>query len=146
MVAFNLDADVAALSLVVAPALAFGAFVFGRRLKRISRKQREARSDVISFVQQTLGAIPLVQLFTSEPRNRERYSRLSEVAVETTKRAKLLDAGYILFHGVTTTGGVAIISVGAETEESRRDGIWHCTHRVSISEPSRWCTPQVSGL
>ena len=108
-VAFSLDPGLTVLSLAVAPVLGVGTFFFGRRMKQTKREEREARTSLISFVHQTLGAIPVVQAFGSEWRNLTQFRQASATAVAAVQRDRLVNAGYALFHGITVTAGVAVI-------------------------------------
>ena len=76
MVAWQLDRELAALSLGLAPLLAVSSIFFGRKLKRITRLSREAQTRLLSFVQQTLTSIPVVQAFSTEDLNRQRFRHL----------------------------------------------------------------------
>ncbi len=70
IVAWKLDTRLAMLCVGMAPLLGFSAWWFGKRLKARARQGRQAHSDVVSFVHQILSALPLVQAFRSEGRNR----------------------------------------------------------------------------
>jgi ATP-binding cassette subfamily B protein len=108
-VAFSLDAPLAMLSFAVAPFLAASSLFFGRRMKKKSRESREAESRLMSFVHQTLGAIPVVQAFGAEPRNGKRFQDLSEDCVAVSQRGALVSSSYGLVNGLIITAGTAII-------------------------------------
>ena len=73
-IGFALDPVLAILALAVAPALALSSRFFGNRLKQRSRLGREAKSRLMSFVHQTLCAIPLVQTYATESREYRQVS------------------------------------------------------------------------
>ncbi len=108
-IGFALDPLLAGLALAVAPLLALSSKYFGERLKRRSQQGREAKARVLSFVHQTLGAIPLVQTYGSEPRNTQRFRELAHDAVETAQRGNLLGSSYGLVNGLLTTTGMAVV-------------------------------------
>lgn len=108
-IAFALDPVLAALTLTVAPLLAGSSLFFGHRLKRRARLGREAQSRLLSFVHQTLGAVPLVQAFGAEERNAKRFDCLAEDAVALSQRGAMLGNAYGLITGLITTVGVAVI-------------------------------------
>src|SRR5262249_40236968 len=62
-VSWRLDPQVAMFSLAMAPLLALSSRFFGRRMKLRARQGREAHTRLVSFVQQTLTAMPIVQAF-----------------------------------------------------------------------------------
>jgi ATP-binding cassette subfamily B protein/subfamily B ATP-binding cassette protein MsbA len=66
------------------------AVFFGRRLKRQARRSRQQESRVLSFVQQTLAAIPVVQAFGTETRNGEQFGHLAALAVDRSQRVAFL--------------------------------------------------------
>lgn len=108
-IAWNLDAKLTLCSLIVAPALGGSAFFFGRRLKRRTQQQREAQSRLLSFVQQTLVAIPVVQAFGTEERNVRQFRSLAADAVRRSQQGTLLKNSHGLVSGLTTTLGTAVI-------------------------------------
>lgn len=113
-VGFALDPLLATLALTVAPFLAVTSKFFGKRLKQRSRLGREAKSRLMSFVHQTLGAVPLVQTFGTESRNTKKFNELAEDAVVLAQRGNLLGSGYGLANGlITTTGMAVVLYVGA---------------------------------
>jgi ATP-binding cassette subfamily B protein/subfamily B ATP-binding cassette protein MsbA len=108
-VAWKLDRGLMALSLVVAPVMAGSALYFGPRLKQRSRRSREVQSRLVSFVHQTLAAVPVVQAFGSEERNRRQFIQLSEEAVAASQRLTVLDSAHGLMSGVIAAAGSAIV-------------------------------------
>ena len=109
VVAWKLDPGLATLSLLLAPALAASSFFFGRRLKKRARLGREAQSRLLSFVHQTLEAIPVVQAFAAEPENEQRFQTLAADAVTLSQRGALLTSAYGLVNGLITTTGTALV-------------------------------------
>jgi ATP-binding cassette subfamily B protein/subfamily B ATP-binding cassette protein MsbA len=108
-IGFALDPVLASLALAVAPALALSSRFFGKRLKQRSKVGREAKSRLMSFVHQTLGAIPLVQTCAAESRNTETFQEFAEEAVVRVQRGNLLGSMYGLVNGLITTVGVAVV-------------------------------------
>ena len=107
--ALALDPPLAILALCMAPLLAATSRFFGHRLKRRAKLGHEARSRLLSFVHQTLGAIPIVQAFCAENRNGVRFRRLSDEVVSLSQRGHLLSGSYGLVSGSITTVGMALI-------------------------------------
>ncbi len=108
-IGFALDPVLAWLALSVAPILAVSSRYFGRRLKRRAKLGREAQSRLMSFVHQTLRAIPLVKTFGTESRNCQSFERLADHAVVLTQHGNLLGSAYGLVNGLVTTAGFAIV-------------------------------------
>jgi ATP-binding cassette, subfamily B, bacterial len=113
-VAWALDPMLTALSLVFVPAVASWAFFYGRCIKRRARQQREAQSRLTAFVQQTIAAVPVIQAFTREQRNRDDFRCLSADAVAVSQQNALLDQTFSLVNSTATTAGVAVLYVGGQ--------------------------------
>jgi ATP-binding cassette subfamily B protein/subfamily B ATP-binding cassette protein MsbA len=109
VVAWQLDPQLTALSLVVSPVLAALAFYFGTHLRQRAMRNREAQSTVMAFVHQTLTALPVVQAFGSEKRNRRHYRRVSNDAVSRSQSSVLLNNSFALIYGMTITAGTALV-------------------------------------
>src|SRR5207248_11006662 len=103
-VAWRLDWKLALIAFAVAPVRGASAYLFGRKLKRQTKVNREAQARLTSFVHTTLGAIPLVQAFSAEARNVEQYRRLAESAVKSTWQGLVLEQSYARVNAAATTG------------------------------------------
>jgi ATP-binding cassette subfamily B protein/subfamily B ATP-binding cassette protein MsbA len=108
-IGFLLDPLLAMLALAVAPLLAVSAWYFGAPLKLRSHALRDARSRLMSFVHQTLGALPVVQAFNTSGRNRSQFRVLTANAVRLEQRANFLASAYGLINGLVTTVGLALV-------------------------------------
>ena len=109
IVAWQMDPQLTVLSLVMSPLLAASAVYFGNRLLQSARHNREAQTSVMAFVHQTLTALPVVQAFGSEQRNRLHYRQLSDHAVSRSQSNVLLRNSFVLLNGLTMTIGAAIV-------------------------------------
>ena len=109
LIAWQLDPQLTLLSLVLSPLLAASAVFFGRYMRKRARQSREAQSRVMAFVHQTLTALPAVQAFGAEQRNRRQFQDLSSDAVTRSQRNVLLKNSYGLINGLTMTAGAAIV-------------------------------------
>jgi ABC-type multidrug transport system fused ATPase/permease subunit len=109
IVAWQMDPALTLYSLAMAPMLAGIAVHFGRRLKKRERRHRETHSRLMTFVQQTLTAIPIVQAFATEQRNQHRFQDLSKDAVTATQRNALAKNTFSMVSGLTTTVGMAVV-------------------------------------
>jgi ATP-binding cassette, subfamily B, bacterial len=108
-VAWKLDPHLTLVSLMAAPVLGGSAFFFGRRLKRRTKQDREAQARLLSFLHQTLTAIPVVQTFATEERNLGRYRSLAADAVTRSQRGALVGRSQGLVNGFTTMVGSGIV-------------------------------------
>jgi ATP-binding cassette subfamily B protein len=99
VIAWQMDAGLTMLSLVLSPLLAASAVFCGSHL----------RKRLMAFVHQTLTALPVVQAFGTERRNRRRFQRLSNDAITRAQRSVLLKSSFGLINGLTMTGGAAIV-------------------------------------
>ncbi len=108
-VSWKLNRQVALLALLLAPALAASSRFFGKKLKLRALQSRDAHVRLVSFVQQTLSAIPVVQAFAREDLNRQRFDVLAEEATGFSQRGVMVGSWYGLANGLITTIGVAIV-------------------------------------
>ena len=109
IVAWKLNPDLAMLSLGMGPALGASALFFGNRLKRRSKLSRETQAGVLSFVHQTLTALPIVQAFDTREQNTLRFQGLASDAVTRSQRSVLLTSASGVVNGLITTAGTATI-------------------------------------
>jgi ATP-binding cassette subfamily B protein/subfamily B ATP-binding cassette protein MsbA len=108
-IGFLLDPLLAMLALAVAPLLAVSSWYFGPPLKQRSHALRDARARLMSFVHQTLGALPVVQAFNTAGRNSTQFRVLAANTVKFEQRANFLGSAYGLINGLVTTVGLALV-------------------------------------
>jgi ATP-binding cassette subfamily B protein/subfamily B ATP-binding cassette protein MsbA len=108
-VAWRLDPQLTVLALILAPAMSFSAWFFGKRLKGRTTEGRRAESDLSTFVHQTLTAIPMVQAFGRMLRNREQFRALSARAIRVSQQGVLAKHSYSTVNGATFAIGSAIV-------------------------------------
>ncbi len=108
-VAWRLDPALTVLTLAVAPAMAAIGLAVGSHLKQRSLQSREAQARLMSFVHQTLTAIPVVQVFARETSNRQQFQTLAADAVTVSQRSVLARNWYELAGGLVTTAGAAVV-------------------------------------
>ncbi len=111
LVAWQIDPFLAVLSLLLSPLLAASTIYFGEKLRARSQLQREAQSRVMSFVHQTITAIPLVQAFGREQANCAKFRNLSNEAVKSAKISSLFDNGFTFVNAVTLSAGLTIVLI-----------------------------------
>ncbi len=107
--AWTLDPLLTIVLLAVTPVLTGSALYFGKRLKRRSRQQLEARSQLTSLVQQTVTAIPVVQAFSREATNKHRFSQVAGQIVVRGQQGVLIRHAYTFVNGFSMAVGMAII-------------------------------------
>jgi ATP-binding cassette, subfamily B, bacterial len=108
-IGYMLDPLLATLALVVAPFMAASSWYFGPKLKRRSHRWREAQAQMLSFVHQTLGALPIVQAFGTADRNCAQFRDLACDTVVLEQRGNLVGSIYGLINGLITTTGLALV-------------------------------------
>lgn len=108
-VSFRLDPELAFYSAVTAPLMAVATVFFSRKIRTQNRQTREAQGRFASFVQQTLTAMPLVQVFDTSERNSKRLSELGDEALNLTERGLLLTRSRALITGLISVSGSAVV-------------------------------------
>lgn len=74
---FNLSPELALAALLPAPLVAFTGARMSRRMFPLMREQREAMTDVTSFVQENFNGIRTIQAMAQEGREIDRFSEIS---------------------------------------------------------------------
>ncbi|MBV8605295.1 MAG: ATP-binding cassette domain-containing protein [Pelomonas sp.] len=89
------------LVLVVLPAL-----VFGRRVRRLSRASQDRVADTSAIAAEVLNAVPVVQSYTQERAEVERFAGASENAFLTARKRIRMRAGLVAFIITATFGAL----------------------------------------
>jgi len=108
-VSWKLDPKLAVLSWIAVPALAGSSLFFSRRIKTSAKEEREIRAGLLSFVHQTLSAIPIVQAFGTEVSNRSKFRSLASQAVARSQKKILMTSAFGLISGMFMTVGTALV-------------------------------------
>jgi ATP-binding cassette subfamily B protein len=109
LVAWSMDPSSTAITLLIVPAMAGMSYLFGPRLKRRARKSREVQSHLMSFVHQTLTAMPVVKAFGTEESNLQQFQHLADNVIDISQHSSLLDRFFNLLNSLTSTICTAII-------------------------------------
>lgn len=107
--AWQLNPLLTLLCFGLTPLMGGGALVFGTKIKRRASLNREAKSRLVSFVHQTLTAIPMVQVFGTGSRNASQFQRLATEAVTLVQKGGLVNSVYELVNGSVITLGTALV-------------------------------------
>ncbi|HET9642580.1 MAG TPA: ABC transporter transmembrane domain-containing protein [Burkholderiaceae bacterium] len=89
------------LVLIVLPSL-----YFGRRVRGLSRASQDRIADSSAIAAEVLNAIPVVQSYTQEHREAERFALATEVAFETARRRTRVRSFLVAFVITTTFGAL----------------------------------------
>jgi ATP-binding cassette subfamily B protein len=89
------------LVLVVLPSL-----VFGRRVRKLSRASQDRVADSSAIAAEVLNAIPVVQSYTQERREAERFDRSTEEAFATAVSRTRMRSGLVAFIITATFGAL----------------------------------------
>lgn len=109
VVAWSANPALAALTLAVSPAIAGASLLFAPQLKRRAAQGREAQARLMSFVHQTLTALPAVQAFGRESDNRAEFERLAGDATIASQRGALAREVFGSTNGLLAAAGAAVV-------------------------------------
>ncbi|MEW6305401.1 MAG: ABC transporter ATP-binding protein [Verrucomicrobiota bacterium] len=114
VVMWQLNVRLTLVALAIVPALILAIRVFGAAMRERGAAAQAADSRVISQVQQTIAALPLIQSYTREAQETERYRGLTQSA----EAKRLAQHGWELLYwlGISVVFGIgtaAIVWVGA---------------------------------
>jgi subfamily B ATP-binding cassette protein MsbA len=102
------------LALAVTPLLFATVFVYTNRIKWSARRARRQEGQVAAAVQESLGAIHLVQAFTREDHERERFRTRASGSLDASLEATMLQARFSpLVQFLTAVATVLVLWVGA---------------------------------
>ncbi len=82
-----------ALVLIAIPIISLPLFIFGRMVRRLSRKSQDTLADTNVFAGEALSFIQTVQAFTHEDIDRGRYRNVVEVAFSAARQRLMARAG-----------------------------------------------------
>ncbi len=103
------------VSLMTIPAVALLSMVMSIRLRSVVRKAREKEGDLISIAGEVLSSMALVQAFTREEAEKERFSRLGRSALRAgLKSVKIQSRLNRSVQFVTAIGTCAILYLGVQ--------------------------------
>jgi ATP-binding cassette subfamily B protein/subfamily B ATP-binding cassette protein MsbA len=111
---WGLEPRMTLLSLGVVPLLALLIYTFGGPMKEHGRRRRDLEGHLMTVVQQTLAALPAVQVFTREDQEHDRFVRTAADTVAAYRRSTSVDMWFKLLVGLVTALGTAgIMYLGA---------------------------------
>ena len=109
VLAWQLDPGLTLVLLATAPLLAAVAWWTGPRLRRVATARQRSRAALVSFVQQTLTAMPVVQSFCAEQRNRQQFHGLAQDAARDARRGAWLNDAFGALNGLLLSVGFAVV-------------------------------------
>ena len=83
---FWLAPQLSGLLVIAIPVVIVPIFLFGRKLRDISRTSQDRVADVGAMVAEVLGAMKIVQAFNQEAREKRRFARAVEATFDTARR------------------------------------------------------------
>lgn len=109
VVMWHLEPTMAILAMGVVPFLGVAIKVFGQPMQTRSRTRRDLEGQMMSLVQQTLSAMPVVQAFTREDIEQSRFRRYADDTIKAYRRAMAADMWFKLVVGMVTSIGAALL-------------------------------------
>jgi ATP-binding cassette, subfamily B, bacterial len=110
-IAWRTDETLTLIAVGVVPAATVLSYILAYRLRRLARDDASLTSELMSFVQQTLAAIPLIQTYWATPHTQKVYAGLADRGVRIAGRAALLNQSVLLVSGITVAGATSAILV-----------------------------------
>ncbi len=97
------------LMLAVVPAVALGAVVYGRRVRRLSRDVQDALGHASSVGEESLVGIRTVRSFAAEKAEARRYGDAVERSFELAKKRNVITGTFMGIALAASTGAVAVV-------------------------------------
>lgn len=80
--------------LAVVPAVAVGAAVFGKRVRRLSKQVQDALAGATAVAEETLSGIRTVRAFAAEKREAKRYGEKVELSYQTARKRAVVAGSF----------------------------------------------------
>lgn len=110
----RIDLVLTAVALALAPALGIAMRTFGGQMHRRSLLAHQADGQLSSRIQQTLSALPIIQSFTRERHESERFAGMTRTALGCRMDQHRWEVFYLLAVGLLFAAGTAaVIWLGA---------------------------------
>ena len=110
----TIDLTMAAVALVVCPALLLLTGFFRGRLRKQWTAAKAVQSEAMAAVQESLGALRVVQAFGQEQRERDRWLGHADHGLRLQLRAVFAEGAFGVLLGLTTAvGTAAVLWIGA---------------------------------
>lgn len=104
-----LDWRLALMALVVVPPLGIVSYVFSSRIRRAVRKKQAKESAVASMVQESMTTLVVVQAFTQEKQERDRFSKESGDSMRAALNSTRWGKGLNQLIKVFSAAGVGLV-------------------------------------
>lgn len=105
----RIDWVLAVIALGIAPVLAITSRFYGRRLKNQWREAKDLESAANSVVQEVLGAVRVVKVFSAEDREQQRFEQRAGKTLREKLRVTFLASRFALTVGLTMALGTALV-------------------------------------
>jgi ATP-binding cassette, subfamily B, bacterial len=109
VIMLQLSVPLTLMALAVVPFQVLAIRAFGGSMQRRSRERLDLEGSMMSVVQQTLTSVPVVQAFTREELEQQRFRRFADRTVLAYVRETLAGLWFRLFVGLATALGTAAI-------------------------------------
>jgi ATP-binding cassette subfamily B protein len=109
VIMWQLEPTLSLMALGVAPFLAIGMRIFAKPMKQRNRRRRDLEGGMMTVVERTMGAIPVVQAFTREKFEHQRFVETADETLVAYRDSIVMSMAFKLFIGLATTIGTAAI-------------------------------------
>lgn len=106
---WQLQTKMTLLAIAVVPFLVINIRMFSQPMKRRSRARRDLEADMMSMVEQSLAALPVVQAFDRAEDSHRAFTRYADQTVRAYTRTTLTQMWFKLVVGLSTTLGTAAV-------------------------------------
>jgi ATP-binding cassette subfamily B protein/subfamily B ATP-binding cassette protein MsbA len=124
LVMARIDVTLTLLALAIAPVMAAASFLRRKPVRVATKRRREVESSIFAHVQQVLSGISVVQAFSQEQRERERFEEYAAAAIRAQQRGAVATSVSNLAVGLAAVlGNGCILFVGANRVASGHLGL-----------------------
>jgi ABC transporter fused permease/ATP-binding protein len=98
-----------AVMLAVVPAVALGAVIYGKRVRRLARDVQDALAEAGEVAEESIGGIRTVRAFVAEPKEAERYASAVGKALALARRRIWAGGQFMAIASSATFGAAALV-------------------------------------
>ncbi|EGV63141.1 ATP-binding cassette permease mdl2 [Yamadazyma tenuis] len=99
--------------MLISPPITFGSVWYGEKIRKISTKLQNATAGLTKISEETLNSVKVVQAFTAESKELNRYSDQLRTVVGVAKKEAFANSNYsVSIYGLYHTGYLACVALG----------------------------------
>lgn len=110
---FNINPMLFGVMMLISPPITFGSVWYGEQIRKLSTKLQNATAGLTKISEETLNSVKLVQAFTAENKELNKYSDQLRNVVGVAKKEAFANSNYsVSIYGLYHTGYLSCVALG----------------------------------